>query len=197
MATQTQSIIDAVLDDLADRIAARLNGVAPVAEATAPRSASNRAESLAKARAAKAEKAAAAKTTAPAKKAGAAKKAAPKAAAAPDVYTREQLEELDREGVLAVAEEVGYELGTPKERTNTVIEGILSLFEPEAEEAEEEEEAEEAEEAEAEEGGEYWTREELEDKGLGELRKVAAEFDLDTKGLGKAEVIDLILSDEE
>lgn len=44
------------------------------------------------------------------------------------------------------------------------------------------------------EGGEFWTKEELDPKTIGELKAIAAEGDIDTKGLTKAAVIKAILS---
>lgn len=68
------------------------------------------------------------------------------------------------------------------------------LEDEEEEDLEDEEEDEDEEEAE--EDGEAWTRPELEDLTIAELRAIAVENDIDTKGLKKSQLVDAIMGDD-
>ena len=70
--------------------------------------------------------------------------------------------------------------------------------EPDDDESDEEEDEEDEEEDDDEpedDDDDFWTEDELSDKSLGELRAIAKDYDIDTKGMSKDAVIQAILTD--
>jgi len=123
--------------------------------------------------------------------------------------TRELLEQLERDELKSVADDLDVEYGA-KTRTATLIDAILAAVEAgdeetdeeEDDEAEEDDDSEETDEEETdddeeeaeEEGGEFWTKAELTGKPIGELKAIAKDYDIDTKGKDSATLIKMILA---
>lgn len=134
-----------------------------------------------------------------------ARPAGPAPAAAPateisETWSAEQLRSLDRVELKQLADSYGIRY-TEKVRTETLVSNILEAqgeeVEPEEDELPEDEEDEEEEDEDQEDEDEedepqdqedqeedddddYWTREELETKSLGELKVIARDYDINT-----------------
>lgn len=108
-------------------------------------------------------------------------------------WTEESLGELSRDELKDLAEQYEIEF-SPKTRDNTLIAAILEAQDAEEGEPEDEDEPEEEEES-GDDDDEFWTEAELKAKAIGELKSIAKDYGITSKGMGKSELIEAILSE--